>query len=486
MSAASRSLYGVNIDDVGRLREQHPAWRLLRASNAPLVLSFLGQFFVEENNGAAPASRLIDELDEHLYAIHASDPELYPRQPAEYLDEWSEPERGWLRKFYPLDSDEVHYDATSAVEKAYRWVQDLQSRNFVGTESRLHTLIELLRQIVHGSETDPEARIAELERRKAEIDEQVTMVREDRLGLLDESAVRDRYQLFSSTARELLSDFREVEENFRGLDRTAREKIAGWDGSKGELLTELVTGRTDIATSDQGRSFQAFYDFLLSEQRQSELADLIVSVQGMPVVDVDRRLRFIHHDWADAAERTQQTVRNLSEQLRRFLEDQVWLENRRVLDIVRTVEQTAIRVRNDPPATDLGLVIDEPGVPISLPFERPLYDPQPAAEVDSIIEPEADEPVEYDSLLGQRFVDAARLADNIRAIVPPRSTAELTDILDLYPVDEGVAEILGYLALTDDDIRIDLHDDEETIIDYVDIEGAKKRATLPRTTVTRL
>lgn len=486
LSVVSVNLSAVDFDDIAQLREQHPSWRLLRATSAPLVLSFLGQFFVDENNGATPTSRLVDALDDHLYAIHERDPESYPREPADYLDEWAAPEHGWLRKFYPMDSDEVHYDATPAIEKAYRWVQDLQSRSFVGTESRLHTLIELLRQIVHGSETDPEARIAELERRRAEIDEQIALVKEDRLSLLDETAVRDRYQLFSSTARELLSDFREVEANFRGLDRTAREKIAGWDGSKGELLGELVTGRTDIASSDQGRSFQAFYDFLLSDQRQGELAELISVVQKMPAVNADRRLRFIHHDWADAAERTQQTVRNLSEQLRRFLEDQVWLENRRVLDIVRSIEQTAITVRDDPPGAELGLIIDEPGLPIDLPFERPLYSLQPESRVNSLIEPEATEPVDYGALLAQRFVDAARLSANIRAIVPPRSTAELTDILDLYPVEEGVAEILGYLALSDEDIRIDMYDDQETTIQYADVHGIDKQATLPRVTVTRL
>ncbi|KAA8946893.1 DUF3375 family protein, partial [Mycobacterium sp.] len=33
------------------LRERHPAWRLLRAANATLILSFLGEFFVEVNRG---------------------------------------------------------------------------------------------------------------------------------------------------------------------------------------------------------------------------------------------------------------------------------------------------------------------------------------------------------------------------------------------------------------------------------------------------
>ena len=43
-----------------------------------------------------------------FYTIRSRDPELFPREPVEYLDDWASPERGWLRKFYPVDSDEVH------------------------------------------------------------------------------------------------------------------------------------------------------------------------------------------------------------------------------------------------------------------------------------------------------------------------------------------------------------------------------------------
>jgi hypothetical protein len=43
------------------------------------------------------------------------------------------------------------------------------------------------------------------------------------MPMLDETAVRDRYQQFAGTAQELLSNFREVDENFRKLDRQLRE-----------------------------------------------------------------------------------------------------------------------------------------------------------------------------------------------------------------------------------------------------------------------
>lgn len=470
--------------DVERLRERHPAWRLLRAGNAPLVLAFLGRFFVEDNNGATSAPVLAAALDDQLYALNAAEPTAprYPKAAVEYLDDWAHTDAGWLRRFYPLGSDEVHYDATPAFEKAYAWVTGLTARPFVGTESRLHTVVELLRQIVHGSEADPQARLAELLRRRDAIDREIADVEAGNLAMLSTTALRDRYQQFASTARDLLSDFREVEENFRGLDRGARERIAAWEGGKGDLLAELVGSRAEINSSDQGRSFQAFYDFLLSETRQDELAGLLARTQALAELEPDGRLRKVHHDWSEAAERTQQTVRQISEQLRRFLDDQVWLENRRVLNLVRSIEAAALACRDTPPT--IGLDVDEPGLGIALPLERPLFDARPAARVDSLLDPDADDDVDVSALFAQAFVDQARLADNIRSAVPERGSALLSDIVRVYPIEQGAAEIVGYLALTDADLEVTLDEQEETCIDYADGD-VLRRARLPKVTVSR-
>lgn len=304
------------------------------------------------------------------------------------------------------------------------------------------------------------------------------------MPVLDSTGVRDRYQQVSATARELLADFREVEENFRLLDRAAREKIAAWDGSKGELLAELVGSRSEITGSDQGRSFQAFYEFLLSDARQEELAELLAKVTALEAVEAEQRMRGIHHDWSEAAERAQRTVRQISEQLRRFLDDQVWLENRRVLDLVRAVESAALEVRASPPP--FGLVVDLPGIEIALPVDRPLYQPPAAVAVESLIPP-ATEEVDTDLLFTQTFVDQARLAGNIRAVLPQRSSALLSDIIAMYPIEQGAAEIVGYLALTGDDVTVEMDDSDETLLEYpapADPD-TKKRARLPKVTVRR-
>lgn len=475
----------MELDEIRMLADTSPAWRLLRARNAPLVLAFLGQHFVEHNAGARSQSELVEALDELLHVVNARLPEGegYAAAPVTYLDDWSAPDSAWLRRFYPAGSDEVHYDATPALEKAYAWVSTLRARPSIGTESRLHLLVDLLRQMVHGAEADPETRLAELRRRREEIDAQIADVEAGHVQVMEGAALRERYQFFSSTARELLADFREVEENFRALDRAARERIATWDAGKGELLASLVTDRADIAGSDQGRSFQAFYDFLLSQDRQEELADLLEQVRALDEVTVDPRVRKVHHDWYDAAERTQTVVRSLSEQLRRFLDDQVWVENRRVLEIVRQIETAALAVRGAPPSS--GLELDETRVAVNLPFERPLYDVRPPSAVDSTVTSGDVSDLDTSGLFAQTFVDTARLAEQVRTVVPPRSSALLHEVVELYPLRDGLAELVGYLALSEEDLRVDLDESRTVMVSWQDPRLGERTVRMPEATVSR-
>jgi len=170
--------------------------------------------------------------------------------------------------------------------------------------------------------------------------------------------------------------------------------------------------------------------------------------------------------------------------LRRFLDDQVWLENRRVLDLVRAVESTALELRDHPPA--FGLDVDQPGIEIALPFERPLYQPPAAVAVESQLAP-ATEEVDTDLLFTQTFVDQARLVEIIRTVLPESSMALLSDVIAMYPIEQGAAEIVGYLALNDEDVTVDMDDTDETLLEYSDpaAPDVTKRARLPKVTVRR-
>jgi hypothetical protein len=303
--------------------------------------------------------------------------------------------------------------------------------------------------------------------------------------MLDETAVRDRYQQFAGTARELLADFREVEENFRKLDRSLREKIAAWHGGKGELLDDVLGSRESIADSDQGRSFQAFYGFLLSQARQEELSGLLDRVHSLAAIaERDARLRHIHYDWLDAAERTQATVRQLSEQLRRFLDDQVWFENRRVIDILRSIESRALRFR-ETPAIRVTMELDALSPAIRLPVERPLYAPVQKARLSSDSVSDADEETDPAALFEQVYVDPEPLRGGVREALRGQPQVGLAELVARYPLSQGVAELVTYLSLRDEAFAIVYDDEHRDQITWSTTDGGERIATLPRVTYSR-
>jgi hypothetical protein len=363
----------MDLQTLETLRLSHPAWRLLRADNAPLIASFLDRVFLKPNVRQMPESELANHLDDDLFKLRREFGETkFPREARAYLDEWASDKNGWLRKRYVDGDDEAQFDITPATEAALTWLASLGERSFIGTESRLRTVFDLLRNLVNDTESDVVARAAELARRRAEIDAEMARLATGDIPILDDAVIRDRFHLITETAQSLLSDFRAVEHNFRLLDRDARIKISTWEGSKGDLLDRILGDRDAIAESDQGRSFRAFYDLLMSTDRQDELTwllDRMLALDPVRQLKPDKRLKRIHYDWLTAAEATQRTVAKLSAELRRYLDDKAWLENRRIMRILRDIEAHAIEVGDAPPPGDF-MKLDAIAPEIALPMDR--------------------------------------------------------------------------------------------------------------------
>lgn len=445
-------------DLLDSLRARHPGWRLLRADSAPLIAASLHRAFIDGNVRTIPEADLLEAVDDVLYDVRASAPDAYPRTARQYVTDWSDAERGWLRKFYPAGSDVPSYDLTPATEKALAWLGSLQQRTFVGTESRLLTLFQLLQQIVEGTQEDPAERLATLQRRRDEIDAEIARVQRGEVAVLAQTAVRDRFQQFEDTARGLLSDFREVEENFRLLDRAVRERIATWDGARGALLDDVFGERDAITSSDQGASFAAFWDFLMSGDRQEAFSRMLEQVVAMPALHgADGRVRYVVHDWLKAADAVQSTVAHLSQQLRRFLDDRAYLENRRIAELVRSIEASALAVRDAQPPGDFTEIDDMKAVVVS-PMSRRLYEPPPAVALDTAAVGAGDESFDAAALFSQFTVDRQRLQARIAASLAGREQVSLAEVVSSNPITQGLAEVVTYLSLADADNAV--FDDE--------------------------
>jgi len=192
----------------------------------------------------------------------------------------------------------------------------------------------------------------------------------------------------------------------------------------------------------------------------------------------DRRLRRVHHDWLEAGEHTQRTVALLSTQLRRFLDDTAWLEDRRIVEILRSIEHSALAVRDDAPVGNVHFV-DLPTTEITLPFERPLFTPKQKVAITDLVEATAGDEVGIDDLFAQEVVDIERLAEHIERTLDHRSQVTLGDLCRLQPLEHGLAEVVAYMQLGSERFTTTIDDSvTDTVTWWAD--GVERSATMPR------
>ena len=202
------------------------------------------------------------------------------------------------------------------------------------------------------------------------------------------------------------------------------------------------------------------------------------------IAEHDSKLRHIHYDWLDAAQRTQATVRQLSEQLRRFLDDQVWFENRRVIDILRSIEGHALELR-EAGSVPVTMELDAPGPAIRLPLERPLYAPVRKARLSSDTVRDADEETDPAALFEQVYVDPEPLRGGVRQALRSQPQVGLAELVARYPLKQGVAELVTYLSLRDEAFAIVYDEQHRDQITWSAADGRERIATLPRVTYAR-
>ncbi|MCF6187757.1 MAG: DUF3375 domain-containing protein [Desulfobulbaceae bacterium] len=469
------------------LKRSHPALRLLAADTAPLVLGFLFRVFVKPNRRGIGHGELESLLNDYLFGLHRiHGEEHYPRTGGQYLEVWADPGRGILRKYYPDRGDEPEFDLTPATAQAIDWIQGLQERQFVGTESRLRIILDLLREIIQETEQDPKAVIHDLEVQKQEIENKIASIQEHGLSPTDPTRIREQFFQAEETARRLLADFRQVEYNFRNLDGETRELTATSDKSKGALLDEIFTNRDVIRDSDQGRSFQGFWELLMTPARQTELQEMLArlyQLEEILALHPDPFLKKIHFSLLEAGERVYKTANRLVEQLRRFLDDQAWLENRRIMDLIKIIEKQAIEIKDSMPADRDFIRVPQLKPRLELPMSRNLFSPPRSIRLESAEIEEGTTDITADLLYEQIYVDEQLLRNRINRLLQTRSQISLTQLLEQHPLERGLAELVAYVNIGTKEGIVD--EEQQLVITIILEGGTSRRIWMPRVLFVR-
>ena len=417
----------------------------MRAEHFPLLVSFFYLAFKQQDKISYMQSELQSLLGDFLYGLERGGIKDYSKSPLEYISRWAE--LGYLRRYYEA-ADEPVLELSPSTESALKWLEDLNKQEFVGTHSRLLQFFHLLKQIVSGT-GGPEQRMAELEAEKRRIEMEMQQIREGKFQQSSSTEIKENYFLAEETAKRLLADFRQVEENFRLLDMETRQTIVKSSLAKGDLLDNVFARQDHLWNTDQGKSFKSFWEFLMSERMQRELEELLLKINELPEVDrikKDQVVDKIKMNLVDAGDKVNRSNDGLIEQLRKFVEQKNLMESRHIMHNIEQIEALLLEHKEDEASLPFSMSIGGLFKPDFI-MGRPLFRPPAVVSFSGKEVKEGTAEVDTGLLFEQFYVDLGELRENIRQALKTRSQIALDQLLEIYPAQKGVAEILGYLQI---------------------------------------
>jgi len=457
----------MDFDTIDVLLSNSVTVKLIRAQNAPLILSFLHQEFKVPNRMLIPNHELVTRLSDFMGSVGFNETEetedvqelneedsreAQIERARKYLDQWTE--QNFLRKF-PDETGEHIHELTSHTEKAFQWLETLEKKEFVGTESRFKDIFKKLRDLVENSTEDPIEKIKELERKKEEIEAEIRQIKITRSVItFNETQIKERYFEVNRIARELLADFKEVEQNFKDIIRNIYEKQSDSHFTKGYIIGYALDAIEELKQKDQGKSFYAFWQFLIADKSQEELKDLIESVyalmdeKGIDVED-DRFLRRIKSSLHAAGKKVIESNRHLSAKLSKVLAERDMVDRKKAMELIAEIRNHALKVVKAPPKDDNFIIIDG-FTEVNLVMNRPLgeepHEPAVKNHPSDVASSEILD-LNLDSLFSQFAINKTLIQGNISELLKDKNQVSLGDVLEKHPIQKGLAELLTYLSI---------------------------------------
>lgn len=492
-----------NFEFLEQLKDQSIALKLLRSPHFPLIGSFFYHAFIRKNRRNVPYQELIALLDHYLADINESyqdkeGTEKYPKTARAYIDDWISNKGGYLRKYLPINTDEPECDLLPDVEKALRWLEEMQGKSFVGTESRLKLLLQLIGELVHGTSEDQQSKLATLEQKKTELEQQIQAVK---LGMdigYSATQVREKMYLIADMSRQLLGDFRQVEANFRELDKDTRKKITLGGLQKGNVLDAVFNDQDIIDDSDEGKSFGAFFELLMHgdmrESMRGDLKALLNLEHSKEFASNDELLQHLYSYLLEAGAKVNGTKVQITDQLRRYIQEQSQ-DNKRILELIREYEAKVHQIDDNMLFNNTKfngksfVTLDSFQAQVSQFFSRNLYQVKQQESFEQRIdEQQHSDDVDLSKLFEVSHINEFELQKQIdQCMAQHHGQATLAQVIKDYPIQYGLDEVLTYVKLAcEQTVAANINQENEQIVTWqTDQEDLQRQLSLPTITFVR-
>ena len=352
-----------------------------------------------------------------------------------YIETWTN--ENFLRNYIDDTEKTVYNVLTQHTERVFQMLDLLQDRKFVGTESKFKDIFHKLKELVDNNTEDPKKKIEELEERKKIIDEEIRRIKRDgSVSKYEDYQIQSRFEDISRLTNELIGDFKEVEDIFKIITRDVYEKQSQYDLSKGKILHYTFDALDTLKESDQGKSFYAFWNFLIDEDSQDTLKTLIKLVYDIlddrGIEYNNRNLKRIKTILFQSGRKVLDSNNLLAEKLTRVIAEKHLLESRKIRETIAEIKQTSLRLIEYKIPESCGIEI-ELNAEINMPMERKLGEETDLESMSNLFNPNT--------------INMKELTDKINSLLTDKQQITLSQVVEKYPITKGLSELIAYVSL---------------------------------------
>ncbi|MDF1569214.1 MAG: DUF3375 family protein [Spirochaetaceae bacterium] len=453
------------------LFSNHPLFHLFRKQDPAFILSFLYDAFKKRGNLILQQEELVIDL---AYAL-GEETEDSSEKAQSLLNDWCSEGLRLLRR-YRGEEGLWHLELTPVAEKALLWLEELTETAPIAAETRFSDILERLEGLVSGIQSDPKARIEELESKKASIEEEIREIEATGVvqGILSDRQVAERMVELVRSSRSLAADFSKVEEDYRLLLTEIYREESDRDSSRSHIVGTALSTSERLDGTPQGQSFRAFWDYLVADYGGDRISDLVDALdENAGVLNGDENLNYLKDLKAKlfaSGRKIVETNRRLGERLHRILESHDVLRTRKLLQDILEIKSLAGGLEGEWPEDSFYL--EGTGASVMLPAERPLAMPEAGRQTGEIPVLAGDDPGDWSALAETDWIDQGAVEERINRAVEKDGPVSLEDLLRDHPVEKGLPELMAYFRAAADRPksridttrrwRVDIRDDEKT------------------------
>lgn len=485
----------IHNNKIADILNNSPSVDLLRLRNREIIITFLDNTFSNQQ-GTISSEKIHNQLADYLESMQVEiDEEVditfadtYELKAKKYIQSWAN--KGFLTN-YQDETGEIYYELSSHSSKTIDWLSSLKKEEYVGTESKFKNIFNQLKELVEFTNEDVGKRIQLLEYKKLEIEQQIQRIKtgED-VKVFQDFEIVPRFNQLTKSTKELLSDFKEVEDNFKEITKDIYLKHAEGSLSKSHILEFTFDAIDELKNSQQGKSFYAFYAFILTPALQEEWGDLTKelykTLEKKDIEITDYFLKGMKKHLHSSGQKVSKANDKMAEKLSRIIREKEESKSEITKNIIQDIKKSLIELSKAKIKPDISFEL-EIDVDINMPFERKLTFDQ-SEELTYKSKPKlADENISNSNHLNKLFnlsaIDKEILRKRIKEVLRNKSQTTIAEVIENFGgIKKGLPELFGYIGVAKD-FKHSISPDKKQRIEF-DIEN-KKSIQIPEIILTK-